>query len=96
MSGSRALLTRPLAWLGTIGTAVALDVWEGEADALSECAILACTAPFRPPAPQQPCKQTAALVATRAMCDEELLMNYNLNPQGPLEAWYSPPAPSGL
>lgn len=48
------------------------------------------TVNFRPPANGAPVKQTAVLVTTRRVADEELFLDYKLRPQGPLEAWYDP------
>ena len=44
---------------------------------------------FRPPAKGDPIKQSAVFIATRPLRDEELFLDYKLNMQGPLEAWYS-------
>jgi hypothetical protein len=44
---------------------------------------------FRPPAEGDPIKQSAVFIATRPLRDEELFLDYKLNMQGPLEAWYS-------
>uniref|UniRef100_A0A7S0L5I1 SET domain-containing protein n=1 Tax=Coccolithus braarudii TaxID=221442 RepID=A0A7S0L5I1_9EUKA len=71
-------------------SAAPLDLWEGESDGLATSELLACVVPFRLPAPGGPAKQTVVLVASRAMCDEELLLDYKLRPQGPLEPWYAP------
>ena len=45
---------------------------------------------FRPPAAGEASKQTAVFIATRALKDEELFLDYKLREDGPLEAWYSP------
>ena len=47
---------------------------------------------FRPPAAGQASKQTAVFIATRALADEELYLDYKLRPDGPLEPWYHPVA----
>ena len=47
---------------------------------------------FRPPADGEACKQTVVLVASRELRDEELLLNYKLRQEGPLESWYAPVA----
>ena len=46
------------------------------------------TVNFRPPAGGAPAKQSAVLVASRRIADEELLLDYKLRPEGPLEPWY--------
>ena len=48
---------------------------------------------FRPPAAGQASKQTAVFIATRALADEELYLDYKLRPDGPLEPWYHPVEP---
>ena len=45
---------------------------------------------FRPPAAGEPQVQTVVLAAKRALKDEELLLDYKLGAQGPLEPWYHP------
>jgi hypothetical protein len=45
---------------------------------------------FRPPSEGEPTKRTAVLIASRALHNEELWLDYKLRPQGPLEAWYKP------
>lgn len=51
------------------------------------------TVQFRPPAPGCPAKQTVALVSARPLRDEELFLDYKLDPNGPLESWYTPVDP---
>lgn len=63
-----------------------LDLWEEDESLWREIAAVN----FRPSAPGQPRVQTAALVALRELCDEELLLDYKLQLQGPLEPWYTP------
>jgi len=66
-----------------------LDLWEADhADLISYIP----TFNFRPPSGGGPSKQTAVLVAKRAIRDEELLLDYKLRLQGPLEEWYAPVA----
>ena len=45
---------------------------------------------FRPPAAGRPIKQTVVFIATRTLRDEELLLDYKLREDGPLEPWYCP------
>ena len=47
---------------------------------------------FRPAARGEPVKRTAVLLASRALCDEELMLDYKLRPDGPLATWYAPVA----
>ena len=52
------------------------------------------TVNFRPPAPGEPSKRTVVLIAERDLRDEELWLDYKLNPDGPLESWYAPVLPA--
>lgn len=65
-----------------------VDVHEADADLAERVP----TFPFRPPAKGQPLKQTAVLIAARRLCDEELLLDYKLRPEGSAgwEPWYVP------
>jgi hypothetical protein len=51
-------------------------------------------ASFRPPADGEHVKRGAALVSTRRLASEEILLDYKLQPGGPLEPWYVPYMPA--
>ena len=65
-----------------------LDLTDAEADLLPNIRTFA----FRPPAEGEPHKQTAVLVASRPLCDEELWLDYKLRPESreTWEPWYAP------
>jgi len=70
-----------------------LDLRVGEEAAL-HCALP--FASFRPPATGEPVKLGAALVSTRRLENEEILLDYKLRADGPLEPWYVPYEPGGV
>lgn len=47
-------------------------------------------ASFRPPADGEPVKRGVALVSTRRLDSEEILLDYKLRLDGPVEPWYVP------
>ncbi|KAL1528787.1 hypothetical protein AB1Y20_010112 [Prymnesium parvum] len=65
-----------------------LDLTAEDADLIP----LIPTYPFRPPAQGELLKQTAVLVASRRLQDEELWLNYKLRPEtkDTWESWYTP------
>ena len=64
-----------------------IDLAMGEEEDLQ---VLLPFASFRPPADGEAIKQGVALVATRHLEDEEILLDYKLRLDGPLEPWYVP------
>lgn len=51
-------------------------------------------ASFRPPAEGEPVKRGVALVSTSRLENEEILLDYKLQRDGPLEPWYVPYVPA--
>jgi len=49
---------------------------------------------FRPPAEGEPVKRGVALVSTSRLENEEILLDYKLQRDGPLEPWYVPYVPA--